>query len=169
MELWDVLDINGQKTGKTVQRGNGVLDEGEFHLVVHLWLVNSDGEFLIQKRSSSRETSPGLWDITGGSAVVGESSIETLLRETEEELGVLLDLEKIPNPIRWVHADRGGIVDIYFVQQDVPIEQFKPCPVEVEAVRWETSPKIKQMISDGTFWSADSRYFEVLAPYIDLR
>ena len=169
MELWDVRDIDGKKTGKTVHRGNEVLKEGEFHLVIHLWLVNSEGEYLIQKRSSSRETSPGLWDITGGSAVASEGSIEALLRETEEELGVLLDPEKIPKPIRWTHADRGGIVDIYFVHQDIPIEHFKSCPDEVESVRWATIPEIKEMISDGTFWSDDPRYFELIAPQIDLR
>ena len=43
MELWDVYDINRNKTGKTAVRGEG-LPEGGYHLVVHVCIIGSDGE-----------------------------------------------------------------------------------------------------------------------------
>ena len=52
MELWDVYDINRNKTGKTAVRGEG-LPEGGFHLVVHVCILGSDGRMLIQKRRSN--------------------------------------------------------------------------------------------------------------------
>ena len=42
MELWDVYDINRNKTGKTAVRGEG-LPEGGYHLVVHVCIIGSDG------------------------------------------------------------------------------------------------------------------------------
>ena len=43
MELWDVYDIDRQKTGKLAQRVNGKsMPEGEYHLVVHICLMQRD-------------------------------------------------------------------------------------------------------------------------------
>lgn len=35
MERWDILDGNGNKTGKTIQRGKA-MGQDEYHLVVNL-------------------------------------------------------------------------------------------------------------------------------------
>lgn len=51
MESWDILNERGKATGKTVVRGNVQLNLGEYHLVVHIWVVGSDGRLLIQRRS----------------------------------------------------------------------------------------------------------------------
>ncbi len=38
------------------------MKEGDHHLVVHVWIVNDKGEFLIQKRQSWKEGGPNMWD-----------------------------------------------------------------------------------------------------------
>ncbi len=40
MEKWDVLDGFGNRTARTVTSG-GELSDGEYHLVVHAWIINS--------------------------------------------------------------------------------------------------------------------------------
>lgn len=88
MELWDVYDIDRQKTGKTVRRG-GTLPEGGFHLVVHICVIGRDGRMLIQQRQPFKEGYPNLWDVTtGGSAVAGENSRQAAHRELFEEIGL---------------------------------------------------------------------------------
>ncbi len=42
MELWDVFTADREKTGRTAVRGEG-LGAGEYHVVVHIWLVNDGG------------------------------------------------------------------------------------------------------------------------------
>ena len=65
MELWDVYDIDRQKTGKLAQRVNGKsMPEGEYHLVVHICLFNAKGQLLIQQRQLDKIGYPGLWDVT---------------------------------------------------------------------------------------------------------
>ena len=57
MEIWDILDENGNKTGRTIIRGEK-LEVDEYHLVVHIWIINSNGEILIQKRPEHLEFAP---------------------------------------------------------------------------------------------------------------
>ena len=49
IELWDILDENGNITGRLHERGKPMV-EGDYHLVVHVWIMNHKGEFLISKR-----------------------------------------------------------------------------------------------------------------------
>ena len=57
MEIWDLYDVNGNVTGKTLERGN-LIPEGYYHLVVHIWIRNKDGKYLISRRSADRESYP---------------------------------------------------------------------------------------------------------------
>ena len=63
MELWDVYDINRNKTGKTAVRGEG-LPEGGYHLVVHVCIIGSDGRMLIQQRQPFKHGFSNLWDVS---------------------------------------------------------------------------------------------------------
>jgi 8-oxo-dGTP diphosphatase len=85
MEIWDILDINGNKTGKTKIRGHK-LNKSEYHLVIHVWIKNSKGQYLVQKRATDLKVMPDIWAVTGGSAVSGEDSLTSAVREVEEEL-----------------------------------------------------------------------------------
>ena len=54
MEYFDVLDENGNKTGKLKLR-NEVHRDGDWHRGVHVWIINSFGELLLQRRSPNKE------------------------------------------------------------------------------------------------------------------
>ncbi len=43
-ELWDVYDENRNLTGKTISRKKFLSGNGEYHLVVHIWIKNSNNE-----------------------------------------------------------------------------------------------------------------------------
>ena len=55
MELWDVYDENRKPLGYTVKREKFDSLNNEYHIVVHIWIKNSKGEYLIQKRSSNKK------------------------------------------------------------------------------------------------------------------
>lgn len=48
---------------------------------------------LLCQRSFEREWHPGVWDLPGGH-VVGEAARDALLRELQEELGIIADLDE---------------------------------------------------------------------------
>ena len=69
-----------------------VFERGFYHLGADVWIINSDNKILIQKRSSLKRLEPNVWAMTGGSVIVGENSLETIVREAKEELNI--DIEK---------------------------------------------------------------------------
>ena len=91
-ELWDVYDEHRNRTGRHHRRGDP-LSEGEYHLVVYVWMLNSRGEFLLTRRSPNKGF-PNLWESTGGSALAGDDSLTAAMREVREETGLTLDPKK---------------------------------------------------------------------------
>ncbi len=83
MEIWDLYTKYREKTGREHIRGEQI-PEGCYHLVVHVWIRNSKGEYMISQRAANRPTFPLMWECVGGSVVKGESSIEGAIREAKE-------------------------------------------------------------------------------------
>ena len=86
-EMLPVVDPSGVVIG---QASRDWCHSGEkpLHPVVHLHVLNRNGELYLQKRSLSKDLFPGWWDTAvGGHVTYGESIIEALFREAGEELG----------------------------------------------------------------------------------
>lgn len=95
MELWDLYDIEGNKTGETWERkpGNYVdIPAGRYHLVSDILVVHVDGTYLLTKRDPRKDFLPGYWEPgAGGAAKLGEGPYECALRELQEETGLKAD------------------------------------------------------------------------------
>ena len=63
MEKWDLLDGDGRPLGQTLVRGDK-LRPGQYHLVVHIWVEDSKGRLLIQKRAPHLKLMPDTWAVT---------------------------------------------------------------------------------------------------------
>ena len=96
MELVDKLNNKRQSLNKTAERQEKV--DGEYRQSVHTWIMNSKGEFLIQKRSSNKKNFPNMWSQTGGAVDAGETTLQAALRECKEELNIdLQDQNQVEN------------------------------------------------------------------------
>lgn len=86
-EFFDIYSDKGELTGEIISRSQ-VHRQGLWHRSVHIWIVNKD-KVLLQKRSESKESFPGKWDISAaGHISVGEEPCECAVRELQEEIGV---------------------------------------------------------------------------------
>ncbi|WP_059172367.1 NUDIX domain-containing protein [Bacillus sp. FJAT-27445] len=157
MEHWDVYDRNRVKTGKTAIRGEK-LAQGDFHLVVHIWILNSKGEYLIQKRAPHVKGFPNMWATTGGAAIKGDDSAAACIRETKEELGIIPDMEKAEVVFTIVREE--SISDVWLIRQNVDISECVLQEEEVSAVKWATAEEILSMAEKGEF--AHYRYLNEL-------
>ena len=163
MELWDILDKNGNKTGRIYERGCGVpLKDGEYHLVVHVWVVNSKGEFLVSKRTPNKSF-PNMWECTGGAAVSGDDSLQTAIKEVKEELGIDLKPENGEMLWEFILEDdiSNNIYNAWLFRQDVDINDVVLQEGETCDAILADKHKIQQMIENGEFIGRD--YF----PYLD--
>ena len=87
LEMWDIYDINRKKTGRLAERDVYEFKEGEFHIVVQAIIMNSKNELLISKRAANKGFGL-MWEFNGGSVLAGETSLEGIIREVKEELGI---------------------------------------------------------------------------------
>ncbi len=160
MEKWDILNAQGTPTGKTVVRGRTFLRPGEYHLVVHIWIVSSKGELLIQKRSKEKKLMPGEWAATGGSAFSGESSISAAKRELAEELGIKAE----ENELRFIKRikRRNSLVDVWFTVCDTPAENLTLQKGEVALARWVDTKTFSEMVEKGKFHNYGKDYFTLI-------
>ncbi len=160
MELWDVYDKDRNLTGKTMERDSGYI-EGEYHLIVHICVFNSEGKMLIQQRQPFKKGWSGLWDVTvGGSSVAGETSRQSAERELAEEIGLSLDFsDKRPSiTVDFEH----GFDDYYLFNKDIDISQLKLQYEEVKQVKWATMEEILDMIDDKIFIPYYKSFIETL-------
>ena len=127
MEYLDVLTPAGEKTGRVKLRSD-VHRDGDWHLSVHVWILNSKGELLMQCRSPKKDIGANKWDISYcGHVRTGSISLETALREGGEELGLDLtaeDLEMLftatQDKTTSQYSDR-EFNDTYLIRRDVDI------------------------------------------------
>lgn len=154
MEFWDVFNRKGNKTGKKVKRGES-LEKGEYHLVIFAWIKNRDGKFLISKRNPNK-AGGNKWETVGGSAISGEGSIDAVLREVKEELGINL------NPKDGIHLKRlrydteaPWLSDIWSFNYDIDISDVHFQQEEVCDVKWATKEEVLNLIAKGEFFKGD--------------
>jgi len=158
MELLDIYDANHNKTGRVIERDGAVL-EGERLLLVHVCVINSKGEMLIQRRSDNKDRYPGCWDVSAGGFVSsGESSCEAVLREAREELGLEFDDSQLEflltEPFSYV------LDDFYLAYSDVDADSLHFQKEEVSKLKWAGRDEVFQMLSDGRFVDYEASLME---------
>ena len=149
MEYIDVCDESGRPTGEIVDRDtahkNGIL-----HRTSHVWVIRiREGRYdvLLQKRSSDKESFPGMYDASSaGHIPAGSDPLLSVIREMGEEIGIHAKPDELAfagtfhcsyeerfhgepfrdNEIRYAYVYRGP----------VDIEKLTLQKSEVEEVRW---------------------------------
>ena len=165
VEKWDILDEYGHKTGRTTFRGSVNLKPGEYHLVVHIWVLSSKGEFLLQRRSDTKRLMPGEWAATGGAAIAGEDSFTAARRELFEELGITADSIDFMKLCRFKR--RNSLLDAWVITYDTDISDLSLQKSEVAEVKWVKRDDFLEMIKSGQFHNYGNEYFETLFEEID--
>lgn len=160
MEIWDLYDIDRKLTGETMVRGDPV-PQGRYHLVVHICIINSLGQMLIQRRQPFKRGWSGMWDLTvGGSAVSGDTSCQAAHRELLEELGLDLDFTGITPAVSVSFSD--GFDDYYILEAEPDPASLKLQYEEVAEVKWASLGEILAMVKDGSFIPYHPSFLEFL-------
>lgn len=157
-EWLDVYDKHGNKTGKMIERGKP-MTQGEYFLIVDVWIMNNKNEFLISKRTPTTEPEPNKWQPTTGCAVAGEDSLSAAIREVKEELGITLNNNGIVKK-RFIAWDQ-AIIDVWLFGQEVNINDVILQPNETDNVTWASCAFIQTLVENKQFLSSGR------VPYLD--
>lgn len=158
-EYIDVLDENGNKTGEKKLKAV-VHRDGDWHKGVHVWILNSKGELLIQKRSGKVQNHPNLWTMAcTGHASAGENSQTTAARELREELGVQVEGDSIQFLFNFKNQYvlnnglyiNNEIDDVYLIHQDLDLSSLKIDADEVSNLKFIDQKVLRNTIYTKEF------------------
>ena len=97
----ELLDVIGEGRRLGVIERAAVRPLGLLTKAVHLNAWSPDGKLWIARRSSKKSTDPGMWDtLVGGLAGAGENLDISLLRESNEEAGLVASDIESRSPLR---------------------------------------------------------------------
>jgi 8-oxo-dGTP pyrophosphatase MutT (NUDIX family) len=149
MESCDVVDEFGVRTGRVVTRGTE-LAAGEFYPVVHVWIRDENGNFLIQQRALHLASGPGVWATTVGYVQAREDSLTAAIREVEEELGIRLSPAQFRRFRRQAMENR--VEDIWLVEGLNDTLGALLLGIEVADCKWVSRMELEQMRVRGEFF-----------------
>jgi isopentenyl-diphosphate delta-isomerase len=155
-EMVDILDEKGTPTGE-VKLKREAHAKGLWHRAVHIWIYNSKGEVLLQKRAKNKIFLPGLWDVSAaGHVSAGQSYDEAAVREIQEELGVKVkasqlkkvDLHRVAIDYPPAKILNREYIQVYLLELDKKADDFKLQKEEVEKIRSVTIDRFESEVKD---------------------
>jgi len=148
VEMLAEIDQEGKVIGQ-MTRAEAHDGSMRMHPVVHVHILNSKGEVLLQKRSVNKKIQPGKWDTAvGGHVALGEDINKALVRETKEELGLTnLKFDFITKYI-WQSDIEKEMVFVFVASVDKI--NFKPND-EVDEVKFWKFSDISSKLRKSTF------------------
>ena len=149
-ELFDIYDINRNKLGKVGDRYSYVFKEGEYHIVTDIFIFNSNNELLLTRRAPNKKGGL-LWEATGGSVLAGEESIDAIIREVKEELGLSIKKEELIllKELRRDEKISPRFKDLWTIRKDIEIKDLVLQKEEVMDAKWVDIEEFKEMVNKG--------------------
>lgn len=184
LELFDILNEDGSKTGIVKERGVAHR-EGALHGTVHIWIVRenekSGYDILLQKRSNNKDSHPGCYDISSaGHISAGDEIMESALRELWEELGLSVQPEQLElfgtTHVKFEKTFYGKrfrdneISSDFVYRQPVDLDKLSLQESEVSEVRWMDYEECRQKVAQGSMPNCiNPEEFEKLGDYLGIR
>lgn len=154
-EYFDVLNENGEFTGKVATREE-CHKKGLWHRTVYAFIINKQGNVLLQKRSENKKLWSNMWDVTvGGHVDSGEFGRQALIRECKEELGIDINDDDIKYLVGSTSInEQADIVnkhfnECYLINKEIKISEMKLQKEEVAEIKYFSKEEILGRITNN--------------------
>lgn len=148
-DLFDIVNERDEVVGQ--ERRSIVHAQGLRHRAVHILIFNHRGELFLQKRSMSKDVSPGCWDSSCcGHVDSGETYEFAVWRELVEELSLELspaEQKQIRMLFKVDACEETGqeFVQVYRLEHEGPFELH---PEEIDEGKWFAIPEVNRLIDE---------------------
>lgn len=154
-EFFDVLDENGNNIGKTKLRSE-VHRDGDWHKAVHIWIINDNGEILLQRRCATKDSNSNMLDVScAGHLSAGDDSLSGAVRELKEELNI----DARPSELKFMKTIKRSskytdtfvnneFDDLYILKTDRKIEDMEFQKEEISEIFYVPYEDFKKMVED---------------------
>lgn len=151
MELIQIVDENGNFTGKIMDKEEAH-NKNLLHNEVACFIINDKNQVLLQKRSSNKRFYPGVWALCAGHVDAYETLEDAMLREIEEEVGLIVsksDLHYYSERKIALRDTNSHITYFYYVKCNKKEKDFKIQEEELAEVKWFDIDLVVDMIRNN--------------------
>ena len=153
MEYVDEVDENNNLTHKSFPKDD-FHKLGKWYREVMGFVINTNGEVLIQRRSINKKGKPLEWEVCTGHVSAGELPEDAMIREFKEEIDLnITKKELIPLKItKTKDVLKKGyhyvFSYVYLVKTNKKIEEFHMQKEEVDQIKYIKIEELKKMIQN---------------------
>lgn len=152
-EMIDEYNPIGEKIGivdKEIAHKKGL-----WHKAIHVWILNDKNEILLQYRCAEKKLYPNTWDCSfAGHIGAGEDSVQAVVREGKEELGIDVDLEKLEYVLtnrektKYEQIQSNEFVDIYILRQNIDLDNITFQKEEVSDAKYVSLEEFFNLVKE---------------------
>jgi isopentenyl-diphosphate delta-isomerase len=149
-DLVVLVDADDRETGVTPKLQ--AHREGALHRAVSVFVLNSKGEMLLQRRAAGKYHSGGLWSNTCcGHPRPGETPAAAAARRLREEMGLSCHLDHVFTFMYRATLDADGLVEheVDHVFLGIGDDEPRPDPEEVMDWRWAEPEEIERELAEN--------------------
>ena len=159
------LFANKRKTTGKKMLKDAIQPKGLKYVTVAVFIYNpKTHKFLIQKRSADKG---GKFGTTSGHPIFGQSSLEGMVTEIKEEIG--LDVDK--DSLKFIDTieRKKKYVDIYYMEKDIKLDNLSIQKEELDEVLWMSKKEIDLFYSKNKFKKTHYKYFNKLLEEVKIK
>ena len=136
-ELFDIYDKDRKYLGRSEDRYSYVFKPGEYHIVTDVFIFNNNCELLLTRRAPNKKGGL-LWEGVGGSVLAGEESLDAIIREIHEEIGLDIKRQELVlfKTLRRDEEKSPRFKDLWVLKKDILIDDLVLQEEEVIGAKW---------------------------------
>ncbi len=150
-----MLDKDGNLTGEKKLRSE-VHRDGTWHKAVHIWIINENGDILLQRRCATKDSNPNMLDIScAGHLSSGDKSLDGALRELKEELNIEVTADELHYIKTLKRSSKytstfinNEFDDLYILRTNRKISDMKFQKEEISEIFYVPYNKFKEMVKN---------------------
>lgn len=146
-----LVDEEDNKQG-TEEKLKAHKNGGKLHRAISIFILNSKGEMLLQKRAESKYHFPGLWsNAVCSHPRKGETPKEGAERRLEEEFGFTTDLEKLTEFVYKAQDESSGLTEYEYDHTFIGTYNGTPDPnpKEIGDYKWISEQDLRKDVENN--------------------